>query len=61
MVELILADEAGTITAEDVSTVDELASTELCADTTEVNVVIEAPEAGVVTMAEEVEKVEGSW
>jgi hypothetical protein len=54
VVELVVADEAGTITAEDVSTVDELAWTELCTDTTDVNVVIEAADVGAVSTAKEV-------
>jgi hypothetical protein len=54
VVELVVADEARTMTAEDVLTLDDLTRTELCTDTTEVNVVIEAPEVGVVSTAEEV-------
>jgi hypothetical protein len=50
-VERVVADEAGTTTVED-SAVDELAWTELCADTTDVNVGIDSPKAGVVSTAE---------
>jgi hypothetical protein len=60
VVELVVADEAGTVTAEEVSAVDELAWTELCAYTTGVNVVIEAPKVGVVSTAE-VEEDEELW
>jgi hypothetical protein len=60
VVELVVADEAGTVTAEEVSAVDELAWTELCAYTTDINVVIEGPEVGVVSTAE-VEEDEEQW
>jgi hypothetical protein len=60
VVELVVADEAGTVTAEEVSAVDELAWTELCAYTTDINVVIEALKIGVASTAE-VEEDEERW
>lgn len=53
-----MADEAGTTTVED-SAVDELAWTELCADTMDVNVVIDSPKAGVVSTVEVEEEIIG--